>query len=214
MPSLPMICSGLIVFKNASVFAMRACNSAMVFSLSSNAGMSTSARRAAPPLALSQAIRIWLARGNWSKMRRSFKSASSKRSFEEALLNDRLIFDQFPLANQIRIACDNAKGGAARLAEVEIPAFEDNEKTIAELQARIAKTLAFLKTIKPEQIIGKEGIKVSLSYWDGKSLTGFEYATQYLIPNFRFHVVTAYAILRKNGVPIGKSDYIGVLPLK
>jgi len=137
-----------------------------------------------------------------------------KWSFEEALLNDRLIFDQFPLANQIRIACDNAKGGAARLAEVEIPAFEDNEKTIAELQARIAKTLAFLKTIKPEQIIGKEGIKVSLSYWDGKSLTGFEYATQYLIPNFRFHVVTAYAILRKNGVPIGKSDYIGVLPLK
>ena len=137
-----------------------------------------------------------------------------KRTFEEALLNDRLIFDQFPLATQVRIACDNAKGGAARLAEVEIPAFEDNEKTIAELQARIAKTLAFLKTIKPEQIIGKEGIKVSLSYWDGKSLTGFEYATQYLIPNFRFHVVTAYAILRKNGVPIGKSDYIGVLPLK
>ena len=135
-----------------------------------------------------------------------------KWSFEEALLNDRLIFDQFPLANQIRIACDNAKGGAARLAEVEIPAFD--EKTIAELQARIEKTLAFLKTIKPEQIIGKEGIKVSLSYWDGKSLTGFEYATQYLIPNFRFHVVTAYAILRKNGVPIGKSDYIGVLPLK
>ena len=137
-----------------------------------------------------------------------------KRSFEEALLNDRLVFDQFPLAAQVRIACDNAKGGAARLAEVEIPTFEDNEKTIAELQARIEKTLAFLKTIKPEQIIGKEGIKVSLPYWDGKHTTGFEYATQYLMPNFRFHVVTAYAILRKNGVPLGKSDYIGALPLK
>ncbi len=138
---------------------------------------------------------------------------TAKRSFEEALLNDRIIFDQFPLANQVRIACDNAKGGAARLAEVEIPVFEDNEKTIPELKARIDKTLAFLNTIKPEQITGKEGIRISLPYWDGKSLSGFEYATQYLMPNFYFHVVTAYAILRKNGVPIGKSDYIGALPL-
>lgn len=137
-----------------------------------------------------------------------------KRTFEEALLNDRLIFDQFPLAAQVRIACDNAKGGAARLAEIEIPKFEDDEKTIAELQARIEKTLAFVRSIKPEQIIGKEGIRVSLPYWDGKSLSGFEYATQYLMPNFFFHVVTAYAILRKNGVPLGKSDYIGGLPLK
>ncbi|MDO8576651.1 MAG: DUF1993 domain-containing protein [bacterium] len=137
-----------------------------------------------------------------------------KRSFEEALLNDRLIFDQFPFAAQVRIACDNAKGGAARLAEIEIPKFEDNEKTIAELKARIEKTLAFLKTIKPEQVAGKEAIKVSLPYWDGKSLSGFEYATEYLMPNFFFHVVTAYAILRKNGVPLGKSDYIGGLPLK
>jgi len=137
-----------------------------------------------------------------------------KRSFEEALLNDRLIFDQFPLASQVRIACDNAKGGAARLAEAEIPSFEDNEKTVAELQARIEKTLAFLKTIEPEQVVGKEAVKVSLPYWDGKHTTGFEYATEYLMPNFFFHVVTAYAILRKNGVPLGKNDYIGGLPLK
>ena len=137
-----------------------------------------------------------------------------KRNFEEALLNDRLIFDQFPFINQVRIACDNAKGGAARLAEVEIPKFEDNEKTVEELKARIDKTLAFLDTIKPEQIIGKEGITVSLSYFPGKYFTGFEYATEYLMPNFYFHVVTAYSILRKNGVNIGKSDYIGGLPLK
>ncbi|MBI5457995.1 DUF1993 domain-containing protein [Candidatus Kaiserbacteria bacterium] len=137
-----------------------------------------------------------------------------KRAFEEALMNDRLVFDQFPFAAQVRIACDNAKGGAARLAEVEIPAFEDNEKTIAELQARIEKTLAFLKTIKPEQVIGKEAIQVSLPYWDGKHTTAFEYVTEYLLPNFFFHVTTAYAILRKNGVPLGKSDYIGGLPLK
>lgn len=137
-----------------------------------------------------------------------------KRSFEEALLNDRLIFDQFPFAAQVRIACDNAKGGAARLAEIEIPKFEDDEKTIAELQARIEKTLAFVRSVKPEQVVGKENIKVSLPYWDGKALTGFEYATEYLIPNFSFHVVTAYAILRKSGVDLGKSDYIGGLPLK
>ena len=134
--------------------------------------------------------------------------------FEDALLQSRLVFDQFPFIAQVRIACDNAKGGAARLAEVEIPAFEDNEKTVAELKARIEKTLAFLTTIKPEQLIGKENIKVTLPYWSGKHTTGFEYVTEYLLPNFFFHITTAYAILRKNGVPLGKSDYIGGLPLK
>ena len=134
--------------------------------------------------------------------------------FEEALLNDRLIFDQFPLIMQIQRVSDNAKGGAARIVGIEAPAFEDTEKTIPELKARLAKTADFLKTVLPEQVIGKEAIKVSLPYWDGKALTGFEYATEYLIPNFFFHVVTAYAILRKNGVPLGKSDYIGGLPPK
>ncbi len=132
----------------------------------------------------------------------------------EALLNDRLVFDQFPFITQLRIACDNAKGCAGRLAEVEIPKFEDTEKTVAELKARIEKTLAFIKTIKSEQIIGKENIKISLPYWNGKSTTGFEYVTEYILPNFFFHVTTAYAILRKNGVSLGKSDYIGGLPLK
>ncbi|MCR4281117.1 MAG: DUF1993 domain-containing protein [Candidatus Kaiserbacteria bacterium] len=132
----------------------------------------------------------------------------------EALLNDRLVFDQFSLIKQVQVACDNAKGGAARLAEVEIPAYEDNEKTVSELKARIDKTIAFLKTIEPKQIIGKEEIKISLPYFKEKYFTGFEYATEYLIPNFYFHVVTAYSILRKNGVEIGKADYIGGLPLK
>ena len=79
---------------------------------------------------------------------------------------------------------------------------------------RIEKTLAFLKTINPSQITGKENIKVSLPYWQGKYFTGFEYATEYLIPNFFFHVTTAYSILRKNGVELGKADFIGGLPLK
>jgi len=124
--------------------------------------------------------------------------------FEPALLADRIIFDQFPLVKQIQTACDNAKGGAARLAEIEIPKFEDTEATFEELKARIDKTIAFIKTIKPETIIGKEGVKISLPYWEDKHMTGFDYVTQYLMPNFYFHVTTAYAILRKNGVDIGK----------
>ena len=131
-----------------------------------------------------------------------------------SLLNDRLVFDQFNFTRQVQVACDNAKGGAARLAEIEIPKYEDDEKTIPELKARIEKTIAFLKSIAPEKITGKEGIKVSLPYFPIKYITGFEYATEYLLPNFYFHIVTAYSILRKNGVDIGKKDYINGLPLK
>jgi len=132
----------------------------------------------------------------------------------ESLFNDRIVFDQFPFIRQVQIACDNAKGGAARLAEIEAPKYEDNEKTVEELKARIEKTVAFLKTIEPEKVIGKEGIKISLPYFPTKYFTGFEYATEYLLPNFYFHIVTAYSILRKNGADIGKKDYINGLPLK
>ena len=133
---------------------------------------------------------------------------------EDALLQSRLISDQFPFVRQVQVACDNAKGAAARLAEVEMPKYEDNEKTIEELKARIDKTIKFIKTIKPEQIAGKENVKVSLPYWGGKSLDGFTYVTEYLIPNFYFHIATAYSIMRKNGVEIGKDDFIGGLPLQ
>ncbi len=133
---------------------------------------------------------------------------------EDALMQSRLIADQFPFVRQVQVACDNAKGAAARLAEIENPKHEDTEKTVAELKARIDKTIAFMESVKPEQIIGKEDIKIVLPYWDGKSLTGFEYVTEYLMPNFYFHITTAYSILRKNGVDLGKSDFIGGLPLK
>lgn len=134
--------------------------------------------------------------------------------FEEALLNDRLIFDQFPLIMQIQRISDNAKDGAARLAGIEAPRFEDSEKTILQLQERLKKTLDFLETIKPEQVIGQEERKVSLPYFAGTYFIAFEYAAEYLMPNFYFHYVTAYDILRKNGLDIGKADYIGGLSLK
>ncbi len=137
-----------------------------------------------------------------------------RRNFEEALLSDRIIFDQFPLVQQVQIATDNAKGGAARLAGIEPPKFEDTEKTIAELKARIEKAIEFLETISPEQVAGQEERTIEQRYFPGKYIRAFDYATGYLMPNFYFHVVTAYSILRKNGVPIGKEDYIGPQPLK
>jgi len=133
---------------------------------------------------------------------------------EDALLQSRLISDQFPFVRQIQVACDNAKNGLARVAGIEAPKFEDNEKTVAELKARIEKTVAFLKTLKPEQLIGKEGEKISLPYWGGKSMVAADYINNYLIPNFYFHVATAYSILRKNGLSLGKGDYMGALPLQ
>lgn len=133
---------------------------------------------------------------------------------EDALLQSRLISDQFPFVRQVQVACDNAKNGIARLAEVEAPKMEDVEKTVAELKTRIDKTIEFLKTITEDQVKGKEGVQVALPYWGGKSMNGFEYVTNYLLPNFYFHLITAYSIMRKNGVQIGKDDFMGPLPLK
>lgn len=130
----------------------------------------------------------------------------------EALLNERLVFDQFDLKRQIQIVSDNAKGGAARIAGIEPPVFEDTEKTIEELKARLEKTIAFLDTIKPEQVVGQEARPVTLPYWPDKPMAAFDYATEYLLPNFYFHAVTAYSILRKNGVDLGKADYMGSIP--
>ena len=135
-------------------------------------------------------------------------------SFESALLADHNVFDQFPLIKQIQVTCDNAKGAAARLAEVENPKHDDNETTFAQLKERVAKTLAFVESIKPEQVNGKEGITITISYFPGKFMTGSEYAKEYAIPNFYFHLTTAYNLLRKNGMSIGKDDFLGGLPLK
>ena len=139
---------------------------------------------------------------------------TANRSYEEWLLNDRLVFDQLPLARQVQIACDNAKNSIKRITGADVPAFEDNETTFAQLQERIAKTITLLDAVKPDHVNEKEEVRVSLPYWGEKSLSGYEYATEYLIPNFYFHVTTAYAIIRKNGVALGKSDYLGPLPLK
>lgn len=134
--------------------------------------------------------------------------------FEERLLQSQLVYDQFPLLMQIQRVSDNAKGGAARLAGIEPPAMEDKEKTIEELKARLEKTVAFLDTVKAKDVVGHEERKIVLPYWKDRYMTAFEYATEYLMPNFYFHYATAYSILRAQGIDLGKGDFIGGLPLK
>ena len=126
------------------------------------------------------------------------------------LAGSRLYPDMFPLLRQVQIACDNAKGAVARLAGLEVPKHEDTETTLEELKARIAKTIAFVATVKPAQVDGSEEKDVHLKL--GKlevTWKGMQYLCGFALPNFYFHVVTAYDILRHNGVEIGKRDYIG-----
>jgi hypothetical protein len=126
------------------------------------------------------------------------------------LTGTRLYPDMFAFARQVQIACDTAKGAVARLAGVEVPKHEDTEKSFEELQARIAKTLAFIATLKPAQIDGSEEREVVLKL-RGKdvSFQGLQYLLGFAWPNFYFHVTTAYNILRHNGVEIGKADFLG-----
>ena len=126
------------------------------------------------------------------------------------LAASRLYPDMFPLARQVQIACDNAKGAVARLAGVEVTRHEDSEQSLAELKARIAKTLEIVERFKPAQIDGSEERDIVLTL--GKTevkFKGMQYLLGFALPNFYFHVVTAYDILRHNGVELGKRDYIG-----
>ena len=136
--------------------------------------------------------------------------AKAKNVDGAVLVGDRLSPDMFPLSKQVQIACDQVKNGMARLAGVEPPKFDDNESTFAELQERIAKTIAFAKNIQPAQVDGTEAkeIKFSIKEWNFE-FVGEQYLLTWIIPNFYFHVTTAYNILRHNGVEIGKSDYLG-----
>ncbi|MDN3575587.1 DUF1993 domain-containing protein [Chitinimonas viridis] len=138
------------------------------------------------------------------------KHAEAKQFDPSVLVNSRLAPDMFPLARQIQIATDGAKGCAARLAGIDIPVFEDTETTIDELQARIAKTVAFLQSVSAAQIDGTEEKLVTLKLRGREAqFAGQAYLLNFVLPNFYFHVTTTYAILRHNGVEIGKPDYLG-----
>ena len=136
--------------------------------------------------------------------------AESRKIEPSVLLNARLAPDMFALTRQVQIACDFAKGTCARLAGVEPPKFEDKESSIAELQARIAKTREYVATLKAAQIDGSEGRDIKLKAGPRElEFKGLAYLTGFALPNFYFHHAMTYAILRHNGLELSKSDYIG-----
>ena len=134
----------------------------------------------------------------------------------EVLLQARLAPDQFNLIRQAQIACDTAKLGAARLADKEkdAPSHPDNEQTLAEVKARIQSVIDYLATFSEADFSGAAKRRITQPRWDGKTLSGEEFLIQHAIPNLYFHATTLYAILRHNGVDVGKKDYLGELPFK
>lgn len=138
--------------------------------------------------------------------------AEARKIEPQVLLQSRLAPDMFPLVRQVQIASDTAKGAGARLAGIDIPSFPDEEATFADLQARVTKTLDFLNGIHSTQIDGSDDRTVILKTHTGEvTFTGQSYLLFFALPNFFFHVTAAYAILRHNGVEIGKLDYLGGL---
>jgi hypothetical protein len=128
----------------------------------------------------------------------------------DVFVNGRLAPDMLPLVRQIQIMTDQAKGCASRLAGQDPPKWADEEKTFADLHARVAKTIAHLKSFKPEQFEGAEKRAIEMKFPNATfNFTGKDYLLAFVIPNFYFHYTTAYAILRHNGVPIGKGDFLG-----
>ena len=138
-------------------------------------------------------------------------ASAEARKFDPAvLLNARLAPDMYAFTRQVQIATDHAKGGPARLAGLEPPKFEDKETSFAELKARVARVQDFLATLKPAQIDGSEERKITLKFGPREfEFVGLPYLTQFVLPNFYFHYTTAYAILRHNGVDVGKRDFVG-----
>ncbi len=136
---------------------------------------------------------------------------AAARGFDaNVFVQTRLAPDMLPFAAQIRIACDAAKNGTARLAGIEAPKFEDNETTFAELQARVRKTLDWLATVPAASIDGREEAAITFPVGRDKTrtMTGEAYLKHWALPNLFFHVTTAYALLRHNGVDLGKTDYL------
>ena len=149
--------------------------------------------------------------GNLKKiLKKAEKHAAVKKIDPSVFLNARLSPDMFPLTRQIQIASDSAKGCAARLSGNKIPVYKDTEKTFPQLYQRIDKTIAFLKKTQKKDVEGSENREIVLQFPNMTvKFKGMDYLTGFVLPNFYFHVMAAYAILRHNGVDIGKRDYLG-----
>jgi hypothetical protein len=136
---------------------------------------------------------------------------AAAKKYDSAVLSQlRLYPDMHPLVRQVQIACDTAKGAAARLASVDVPKHEDTETTLDELKQRIAKTLDFLKTVRADQVNSAESRTIEIKFPNGAwKFTAIAYLTDFVLPNFYFHESMVYALLRKSGVEIGKGDFLG-----
>jgi uncharacterized protein len=146
--------------------------------------------------------------------------ATAKKFDSVILAQQRLFPDMHPLARQVLIACNTAKAATGRLARIEVPKHEDNEKTFGELQERLAKTLDVLKLVTPTQMKDAENLAIEIQIPKGSyfetlfpigvwKFTGLAYLTDFVLPNFFFHISMVYALLRKNGVVVGKADFLG-----
>lgn len=142
-------------------------------------------------------------------------SFAAERKIEPSvLLQSRLYPDMFPLVRQVQIATDAAKAGGARLAGIETPSWPDTEASFEEVQARIARAVAFLQALDRDQVEGAGSRTISFAVGkQAMSMTGADYVTGWMLPNFFFHVTTAFAILRHNGVEVGKRDFLGNVPV-
>lgn len=150
--------------------------------------------------------------GSLSDLLKKAESHAAARKFDpEVLLQSRLYPDMFALAKQVQVACDFARGVCARLAGVDVPGNDDQERTFEQLQALIARTLAFIGGLRPEQFdaSAQREIVTRPGTPKEKRFTGAAYLLSYGLPQFFFHVTTAYALLRHNGVEVGKRDYMG-----
>jgi uncharacterized protein len=138
--------------------------------------------------------------------------AAAKKFDSAVLIQARLFPDMHPLVRQVQIACDTAKGGAARLADVDVPQHEDAEASLDDLKQRIAKTIDFLKTVTALQLKGAEDRTIELKFPNGAlKFTGVGYVTNFVLPNFYFHISMVYALLRERGVELGKGDFLGAI---
>ena len=149
--------------------------------------------------------------GNLSALLDKAAAHAEAKKFDPAnLMTARLAPDMHPFTRQVQIACDQAKGAAARLSGAEPPSYPDVEATIPELKARIAKTLEYVNSVDPAAFVGSEDRTVTLKSPKGElQFSGIDYLRGFMLPNFYFHISMAYALLRHNGVEIGKFDYLG-----
>jgi uncharacterized protein len=137
--------------------------------------------------------------------------AKDKKFDSNLFLGFRLAPDQFGFARQIQITCDTAKLGASRLTGKEAPTHADNEQTLEELRARVQSVISYLGSFSAKDFDSAATASITQPRWEGKTMTGADYFLEHAVPNFFFHLTTAYAILRHNGVAVGKRDYLGAL---